>query len=285
MTDRLVSFVDFGPTVLSLTAVPIPATMQGIPFLGAKAGAPRLYVYGFRDRMDERYDLVRSVRDHRYKYIRNYMPQLPWFHEQHISYMYEMPTMRAWQRLADLGKLTGPPAVFMARQKPLEELYDIENDPFEVRNLAALPEQAATLERFRGAHRQWQEEIIDLGLLPEADLRHPVRTRGALRGRPPRPGPVPAAPDRGGGRPGEPPRSGDGLAAECAAERQGRCRPLLGRRRARHHLRRQGRQRSRDRRGDPGARRRRPLGAGGGGRRALPPGTYGEGASRFSSRP
>jgi uncharacterized sulfatase len=171
VTDRLVSFVDFGPTVLSLASVPIPSHMQGTPFLGARAGAPRRYVYGFRDRMDERYDLVRSVRDARYKYIRNYMPQLPWFHEQHIAYMYEMPTMRAWQQAADLGQLTGPPAVFMARQKPVEELYDTEADPFEVRNLAALPEHAATLERLREAHRRWQEEIIDLGLLPEADLR------------------------------------------------------------------------------------------------------------------
>ena len=171
VTDRLVSFVDFGPTVLSLTAVPIPAHMQGTPFLGPKSGPPRRYVYGFRDRMDERYDLVRSVRDERYKYIRNYMPQLPWFHEQHISYMYEMPTMRAWQMLADLGKLNGPSAIFMAREKPMEELYDIEADPYEVHNLAAMPEHAATLDRLRGAHRRWQEEIIDLGLLPEADLR------------------------------------------------------------------------------------------------------------------
>jgi uncharacterized sulfatase len=170
-TDRLVNFVDFGPTVLSLTGVAIPAHMQGTPFLGAKSGEPRRYVYGFRDRMDERYDMIRSVRDHRYKYIRNYMPQLPWFHEQHISYMYEMPTMGAWQRLADAGRLSGPPAVFMARTKPAEELYDTEEDPFEIRNLAELPEHRGNLERLRRAHRRWQEEIVDLGLLHEADLR------------------------------------------------------------------------------------------------------------------
>jgi len=65
-TDRLVSFVDFAPTVLSLAGVAVPGHMQGAPFLGAQAGAPRRYVYGFRDRMDERYDLIRSVRDRRY---------------------------------------------------------------------------------------------------------------------------------------------------------------------------------------------------------------------------
>src|SRR5262249_53999250 len=87
MTDRLVSFVDFGPTVLSLVGVKIPPHLQGQAFLGTQAAAPRQYVFGFRDRMDERYDMIRAVRDERYKYIRNYMPQLPYFHEQHISYM------------------------------------------------------------------------------------------------------------------------------------------------------------------------------------------------------
>lgn len=170
-SDRLVSFVDFGPTVLSLAGVKVPEHMQGKPFLGAQAAAPRQYVYGFRDRMDERYDLIRSVRDRRYKYIRNYMPHLPYFHHQYISYMYEMPTMRIWQRLADAGTLSGPPAVFMAKTRPMEELYDTGADPHEVHNLAASPAHQETLRRLREAHRQWQKEIIDLGLLPEADLR------------------------------------------------------------------------------------------------------------------
>jgi uncharacterized sulfatase len=170
-TDRLVSFVDFGPTVLSLAGVPVPKAMQGVPFLGAAAGPPREYVYGFRDRMDERYDLIRSVRDRRFKYIRNYRPDKPYFHEQHISYMYEMPTMKVWQTLADEGRLRGPASIFMARVKPVEELYDTQADPHEINNLAGRPEHAATLRRLRAEHRRWQREVIDLGLLPEADLR------------------------------------------------------------------------------------------------------------------
>lgn len=170
-TDRLVSFVDLAPTVLSLAGVEIPRHMQGVAFLGSRAGAPRQYVYGFRDRMDERYDMLRAVRDKRYKYIRNYMPHLPWFHHQYVSYMYEMPTMRVWQHLADEGKLEGPAAVFMAHSKPSEELYDTEADPHEVRNLADSPEHREVLQRMRGQLRRWMEEIVDLGLLPEADLR------------------------------------------------------------------------------------------------------------------
>jgi N-sulfoglucosamine sulfohydrolase len=169
--DRMVSFVDFGPTVLSLAGVPVPKHMQGVPYLGSAARAPRKFIHGYRDRMDERYDMVRMVRDRKYKYIRNYMPQLPYFHHQHVSYMYQMPTMQVWQRLADEGKLTGPTATFMAQSKPMEELYDTEADPWEVTNLADSKEHQKILEELRTECRRWQTDIIDLGLMPEADLR------------------------------------------------------------------------------------------------------------------
>jgi arylsulfatase A-like enzyme len=170
-TDRLISFVDVGPSVLSLVGIKLPATMQGQAFLGAQASKARQYVYGFRDRMDERTDLLRAVRDGRFKYIRNYRPDLPWFHDQYISYMYEMPTMKVWQRLADEGKLTGTQAMFMAHTKPAEELYDSEADPHEIVNLVDKPEHQEPLKQLREAERQWMKEIVDLGLLPEADLR------------------------------------------------------------------------------------------------------------------
>ena len=170
-TDRLVSFVDFAPTMLSLASVDAPKHLQGQAFLGDKTQRERDYIFGFRDRMDERYDLLRAVRDKRYKYIRNYMPHLPWFHHQHIDYMFAMPTMQSWQRLADAGKLTGAPAVFMAATKPMEELYDTQSDPHEVQNLAASAAHREVLEHMRQAHRKWQAEIVDLGLMPEGDLR------------------------------------------------------------------------------------------------------------------
>ncbi|QDV35023.1 sulfatase-like hydrolase/transferase [Tautonia plasticadhaerens] len=170
-TDRLISFVDLAPTVLSLAGLEIPGHMQGSAFLGDSQAGPRDLVFGFRDRMDERYDLIRMVRDKRYTYIRNYLPHLPYFHHQHISYMYEMPTMRDWQRLADSGELTGGAAAFMTLSKPVEELYDTRLDPSEVENLASSPEHREILERLRAEHRRWQLEVVDLGLLPESDLR------------------------------------------------------------------------------------------------------------------
>ncbi|MGE3804173.1 MAG: sulfatase-like hydrolase/transferase [Gemmataceae bacterium] len=170
-TERLVNFVDFGPTALSLAGVKIPAIMQGKPFLGKQAAKPREYVYGFRDRMDERYDMLRSVRDKKYRYIRNYMPHLPYFHTQHLNYAYQMPTLRVWETLSKEGKLKGPQAVFMAQTKPPEELYDVEADPFEVNNLVNSKEHQDVLERLRKALTDWQAEIIDLSFLPEGDLR------------------------------------------------------------------------------------------------------------------
>jgi arylsulfatase A-like enzyme len=167
-TDRLVSFIDFGPTVLNLAGVPVPAPMQGKPFLGENPAPPRQYVHGFRDRMDERVDLLRCARDPRFKYIRNYLPHRPW--AQHVSYMYEMPTMKAWQRLHDEGKLEGPQKIFF-QEKPFEELYDTEADPHEVRNLAADPAHAEALGRLRAELDRWMLEIRDLGFLPEHELR------------------------------------------------------------------------------------------------------------------
>ena len=167
-TDRLVDFTDFGPTVLNLAGVAAPSTMQGKPFLGENPAPPRTYVHGFRDRMDERVDFLRSVRDARFRYIRNYLPQRPW--AQHVSYMYEMPSMRAWQRLHEEGKLEGAQKTFF-QEKPFEELYDSEADPHEIRNLAADPAHAETLARLRDELDRWMLEIADLGFLPESELR------------------------------------------------------------------------------------------------------------------
>jgi len=166
--DRLVGFVDFGPTVLSLAGVPIPEVMQGRAFLGPQAAAPRQYVYAGRDRMDERYDCVRAVRDARYKYIRNLMPHLS--RGQFQEYMYHMPSMQAWARLAKEGRLEGAPALFMQDTKPVEELYDLEKDPHEVNNLAADPRHGETLARMRAALADWMRETHDLGLLPESEM-------------------------------------------------------------------------------------------------------------------
>lgn len=166
-TDRLISFVDLAPSVLSLVGLQPPSHMQGQAFLGKGIAPPRQYVFGFRGRMDERYDLVRSVHDGRYVYIRNYHPHR--IYGQHLDYLFQMPTAQVWKRLYDEGKLR-PPQTFFWERKPHEELYDLMQDPDEVKNLAAAPEHQGNLRRLRTALRKQMLEIRDVGLLPEGEM-------------------------------------------------------------------------------------------------------------------
>ncbi len=178
---RLVSFVDFAPTVLSLTGLPVPETMQGRAFLGAHAAEPRTQVFAARDRMDERYDCARAVRDGRFKYIRNFMPQVS--QAQHNEYMYEMPTMKVWDRLGREGRLNTVQSAFLAPRKPVEEFYDTEADPWEIKNLAGVPEHSEQIGKMRRALNDWIIETGDLGLCPEGEIdarrgNRPPRTFG-----------------------------------------------------------------------------------------------------------
>ena len=166
--NDLVCFIDFAPTMLSIAGVEIPSRMQGQIFLGDKRAKDRKYVYAARDRMDEVYDRIRAVRDLRYKYIRNFEPELPY--AQKNAYNEENPTMQVWRRLSEQGKLTGAPAIFFAPTKPKEEFYDTQTDPDEVKNLASDPKYKNHLERLRGAMNKWIVDTKDLGEVPETEL-------------------------------------------------------------------------------------------------------------------
>lgn len=168
VTDQLVSFIDFAPTVLSMAGVPLPEHFEGQAFLGRDAQTPREYVYGARDRMDEAYDVIRTVRDKRYRYFRNYMPWRPC--AQRIEYMDQMPMAKDLRRLHAEGKLNANQSLWFAPTKPDEELYDLETDPHEINNLAADPAHKETLERLRQAHLNWSSRTKDLGLIPEPML-------------------------------------------------------------------------------------------------------------------
>jgi uncharacterized sulfatase len=166
-SDRLVSFIDLAPTVLELAGVQPPDWMQGRAFMGPTPAADPTFIYGFRGRMDERYDLVRCMRDQRYVYVRNYMPHLP--EGQHLTYMFETPSTQAWKKLFDEGKLTPPQSLFWERRQP-EELYDLQSDPDETRNLAGSPEHQERLTRMRQALRDHLLAARDVGFLPEGEI-------------------------------------------------------------------------------------------------------------------
>jgi len=166
--DRLVSSIDFGPTVMNLVGAPVPEYIQGRPFSGPNLPKPRDYIFGARDRMDERYDIIRSVRDKRYRYIRNYEPWKNYY--QYMNTPEKGATMKEIRRLDAQGKLPPAAELFMAERKPVEELYDLETDPHEIRNLAEDPRYEAILVAMRRVHQQWMFETRDLGLIPEPEI-------------------------------------------------------------------------------------------------------------------
>jgi arylsulfatase A-like enzyme len=166
-SDRLVSFVDLAPTMLSLAGLSVPSWMQGRAFAGPSAAPDPEFIYGMRDRMDERYDPVRCVRDQRYVYVRNYFPHRPG--GQHNAYMFETPTTQVWYKLFGEGKLNEVQSAFW-RPHPAEELFDLSTDPFETRNLAGDPAHHEALERLRAAHVAHERAVRDVCLLPEAEM-------------------------------------------------------------------------------------------------------------------
>ena len=166
-TDRLVSFVDLGPTALSLAGIDPPKNMHGKAFLGVHSEKPREFIHAFRGRMDERYDMVRAVRDKRYKYIRNYNPHQ--IYGQFIAYMFQTDTTRIWKEMFDQGKLNEIQSAFWKTKPPIE-FYDTLNDPHEVNNLADSQSHASHRERLAAELHRWQIEIRDLGFLPEGEM-------------------------------------------------------------------------------------------------------------------
>ncbi|MEX1239496.1 MAG: sulfatase/phosphatase domain-containing protein, partial [Cyclobacteriaceae bacterium] len=163
-TDRIVTFVDFAPTILSLTNIQPPAWLQGKAFLGKTQGSHREYAFAFRGRMDERFDMVRSVRDKKFRYIKNFMPHK--IYGQYLSYLWQAPSMASWENAWQKGELNDVQSAFW-KPKPSEELYDVEADPHNIRNLATLPEYKDVVLRMREANRQWMLEHRDVGFIPE----------------------------------------------------------------------------------------------------------------------
>ena len=168
VSDELVSAIDLAPTTLAVAGVEVPVHMQGRVLVGPKAGPAPQYVFAARDRMDIEYDMMRSARDGRYLYIRNFSPELPY--AGHVVYRNQSAIMQEWLRLQAEGKLSGPAALWMQTRRPAEELYDTKADPHQIANLAAEPAHRAALERLRRAVTDLMARIDDQGLINEPEM-------------------------------------------------------------------------------------------------------------------
>lgn len=168
VSEQLISLLDLTATTLNLAGVKKPGGMQSRAFLGGNAAAPRTVVFSARDRHDEAVQRIRAARSTRYRYIRNFMPEFPLsaLHRYKEACYPVVPLLR---ELRAQRKLTGPPLALMAPRLPDEELYDLETDPYEIRNLASSrkPEHQRVLMEMRGALNQWIETTNDQGRTPE----------------------------------------------------------------------------------------------------------------------
>ncbi len=182
VSDRLLMSIDLTATTLSWAGVPKPQGMQGQVFMGANAEPPREHVFGARDRCDMTVFRLRTVRDARYRYIRNFTPDRPFL--QYNAYKEKQyPVWNLIKELAAQDKLTPVQAVLAAPTMPEEELYDLQEDPHEINNLAKSnqPEHRAARERLSSILNAWIERTNDQGRIPEPEevARNEGRTKEA----------------------------------------------------------------------------------------------------------
>jgi arylsulfatase A-like enzyme len=167
--DQLISFVDFKSTVLSLAGMEPPPYVDGRAFLGDHVNTPnRRYIHAAADRFDSEYDMIRAVRDVRFKYLRNYKPEQPYYLP--LMYREQMPIMQELLKLRDNGQLNEVQSQWFRTSKDEEELFDTLHDPYELHNLAKDPVHAEKLVELRNELNDWVNSIEDKGFMPEGDL-------------------------------------------------------------------------------------------------------------------
>jgi arylsulfatase A-like enzyme len=160
--ERFIEGIDLAPTMLTIAGAPVPPKMQGRPFLGDNVGEPREFAFGARDRCDETVFRLRTVRDKRYRYIRNFTPDRPFLQKNNYKER-QYPMWNLLKELDAAGKLTPVQKVLTAPTMPAEELYDLEADPHEINNLAGKAEYAEVQARLKGVLEKWIEDTNDQG--------------------------------------------------------------------------------------------------------------------------
>ncbi len=171
-SDGFVSFIDFGPTLLELAGVESPKGIDGKPFLGKAISKKQVdkqeTTYGYADRFDEKYDLVRTVRRGHIKYMRNYQPFN--FDALQNNYRYRCLAYQQWREMYQLGELNEVQSQFF-EPRDAEELYDLDSDPYETKNLSNDPAYQEILAELRGELAAWVKGMPDLSFYPENMLR------------------------------------------------------------------------------------------------------------------
>ena len=166
--ERIVSLMDLGPTVLSLLNIKPPKHYDGKAIAGPYEDDPREYAFGTADRFDESTDMQRSVLDGRYVYVKNFLPELPLIYRN--KYRERITMNSKLIQMDSFNMLQGDAAYIFMKTKPVEEFYDLANDPYEVHNIIDNPKYSKRINDFRAALENWQKEINDQGFIAENKL-------------------------------------------------------------------------------------------------------------------
>ncbi len=158
--EDLVAHIDVTASSLAFAGIEVPGWMEGRPLFGPDA-KPREYVVSARDRCDETVDRIRSVRTARFRYVRNFVPERP--HLQPNRYKDSKAVIQALHKLRAEGALSKQIEALFYDTRPEEELYDLEADPWEMRNLAGDSEHSETLAAMRATLNQWIKHTGDRG--------------------------------------------------------------------------------------------------------------------------
>ncbi|MCP4451295.1 MAG: sulfatase-like hydrolase/transferase, partial [Planctomycetes bacterium] len=164
-SDDLVMSIDICQTILDAAGVTPPHALHGKNLLG-KAVKEREYIFAARDKMDDTHDAMRAIRSKDVKYIHNLMPERPYVQFNDYKER-QYPTLALLNAMYLIGELTPAQAAFMAPTKPVEELYDLKNDPFETINLANDPKWFSVKAKMRTALDNWRKMVKDQGVTEE----------------------------------------------------------------------------------------------------------------------
>ncbi len=167
--EDLIVHIDMAATSLQFAGINIPKHMEGYPLFG-KSHVPREYIVCARDRCDETVDRIRSVRKDNFKYIRNYYHMRPYL--QPNAYKDSKPWMPTLRKLDEAGLLTDYQKLVTAKTRPMEELYDLAADPYELNNLAADVNFDKQLTMMREILEKWIITTDDQGQNPEPEFMY-----------------------------------------------------------------------------------------------------------------
>jgi N-sulfoglucosamine sulfohydrolase len=168
VNDHLVNFLDFAPAILEIAGAEIPQNMRGKPFISEQEIVKKEYVFGTSDRVDEAYETTRTIRTKKYRYIRNFLAYTPLIQPNFYSDKSEI--MQEIYKFRNDPGLTPAQKMLFAKKRQPEELYDVENDPHEINNLAGKSEYQSILEEMRDYLRTEILESYDTGLMPEPEM-------------------------------------------------------------------------------------------------------------------